>query len=165
MADHGKAGGHLPSSGRALTISGWLTGIYIIIELAIGLYTGSISVISDAFHTFSAVGGVLLAIIAARLARLPADSARTYKRATRLNVIRHLLSIVDCPRTRMSTRPAQIARWFLNLRTHNCLTAISLAEVNRGVASEKLRHPRSKPFRAALVGTPARVDPCPQLNS
>lgn len=78
MTGHGKAGGHLPSSGRALTISGWLTGIYFVIELAIGLYTGSIAVISDAFHTFSAVGGVLLAIVAARLARRPADSARTF---------------------------------------------------------------------------------------
>lgn len=78
MPNHGKSGGHLPSSGRALTISGWLTGIYFVIELAIGLYTGSISVISDAFHTFSAVGGVLLAIMAARLARRPADPARTF---------------------------------------------------------------------------------------
>ncbi len=78
MTNHGTTGGHLPSSGRALMISGWLTGIYFVIELAIGLYTGSIAVISDAFHTFSAVGGVLLAIVAARLARRPADPARTF---------------------------------------------------------------------------------------
>jgi hypothetical protein len=26
--------GHLPSSGRALTISGWLTGLYFVVELA-----------------------------------------------------------------------------------------------------------------------------------
>ena len=37
---------------RALKISAWLTGIYFLIELAIGLYSGSIAVISDAFHTF-----------------------------------------------------------------------------------------------------------------
>ncbi len=70
--------GHLPTSGRALVISGWLTGIYFVIELAIGLWTGSVAVISDAFHTFSAVGGVLVAIIAARLARRPADPQRTF---------------------------------------------------------------------------------------
>jgi cobalt-zinc-cadmium efflux system protein len=39
---------------RALKIAGWLTGVYFVIELGIGLYTGSIAVISDAFHTFSA---------------------------------------------------------------------------------------------------------------
>lgn len=65
-------------SGRALRISAWLTGIYFLIELAIGFWTGSIAVISDAFHTFSAVGGVVLAIVAARIARRPADETRTF---------------------------------------------------------------------------------------
>lgn len=79
---HGNGGrshaGHLPSSGAALAISAWLTGIYFVIELGIGLWTGSVAVISDAFHTFSAVGGVLVAIIAARLARRPADKDRSF---------------------------------------------------------------------------------------
>ena len=61
-----------------MTISAWLTGIYFIIEMGIGLWTGSIAVISDAFHTFSAVGGVLVAIAAAKLARRPADESRTF---------------------------------------------------------------------------------------
>src|SRR5699024_10154108 len=54
------------------------SGIYFVIELGIGLWTGSVAVISDAFHTFSAVGGVLVAIIAARLARRPADKDRSF---------------------------------------------------------------------------------------
>lgn len=70
--------GHMPSSGRGLAISAWLTGVYFIIELGIGLWTGSIAVISDAFHTFSAVGGVLVAIVAAKLARRPADEDRSF---------------------------------------------------------------------------------------
>ncbi|MCR9193857.1 MAG: cation diffusion facilitator family transporter [Hyphomonas sp.] len=74
---HGHAG-HLPSSGRALTVSAWLTGIYFVIELIVGLWTGSVAVISDAFHTFSAVGGVLVAIIAAQIALRPADMRRTF---------------------------------------------------------------------------------------
>ena len=70
--------GHMASSGQALTISAWLTGIYFIIELAIGLWTGSVSVISDAFHTFSAVGGVLVAIVAARVAKRTADEKMSF---------------------------------------------------------------------------------------
>lgn len=70
--------GHMPSSGRGMAISAWLTGIYFVIEMGIGLWTGSIAVISDAFHTFSAVGGVLVAILAARLARRPADEDRSF---------------------------------------------------------------------------------------
>lgn len=63
---------------RALTISGWLTGVYFAIELGIGIYTGSIAVISDAFHTFSAVGGVVLAFLAMRIARRPATKRKTF---------------------------------------------------------------------------------------
>lgn len=70
--------GHMPSSGRGMAISAWLTGVYFVIEMSIGLWTGSIAVISDAFHTFSAVGGVLVAIVAARLARRPADADRSF---------------------------------------------------------------------------------------
>lgn len=70
--------GHMPSHGRGMAIAAWLTGIYFIIEMGIGLWTGSIAVISDAFHTFSAVGGVLVAIVAARLARRPADEDRSF---------------------------------------------------------------------------------------
>jgi cobalt-zinc-cadmium efflux system protein len=70
--------GHGGANDRALKISGWLTGIYFLIELGIGLYSGSIAVISDAFHTFSAVGGVILAFVAARIARWPADLSRTF---------------------------------------------------------------------------------------
>lgn len=61
-----------------MAISAWLTGIYFFIEMGIGIWTGSIAVISDAFHTFSAVGGVLVAIVAARLARRPADEERSF---------------------------------------------------------------------------------------
>ena len=63
---------------RALTISGWLTGIYFVFELGIGIWTGSVAVLSDAFHTFSAVGGVLVALVAVRLAARPASRFQTF---------------------------------------------------------------------------------------
>lgn len=77
MASHAA---HVPPSGdrRALVISGWLTGIYFIVELGIGIWTGSIAVISDAFHTFSAVGGVLIALVAQRLSERPSSLVRTF---------------------------------------------------------------------------------------
>src|SRR3989337_4069598 len=80
MVDHSAHAMPRPagSNDRALKISAWLTGIYFLIELGIGLYSGSIAVVSDAFHTFSAVGGVVLAFVAARIARRPADLDRTF---------------------------------------------------------------------------------------
>lgn len=70
--------GHLPTGGWGLAISAWLTGIYFFVELGIGLWTGSVAVMSDAFHTFSAVGGVLVAIVARRLAERPADDSMSF---------------------------------------------------------------------------------------
>ena len=76
-------GGHMPmapgdQSARALLIAGWLTGIYFFVELGIGIWTGSVAVLSDAFHTFSAVGGVLVAIVAGRFATRPATQFQTF---------------------------------------------------------------------------------------
>lgn len=72
--------GHMPPTGdaRALAISGVLTGVYFVIELAIGLWTKSVAVTSDAFHTFSAVGGVLIALAAGRLGQRAANRFQTF---------------------------------------------------------------------------------------
>ena len=82
---------HTGANARALKISAWLTGVYFVVELGIGVYTGSIAVISDAFHTFSAVGGVVLAIIAARIALRPADRQRTFG-SSRAEIVGALLN-------------------------------------------------------------------------
>ena len=66
------------SNARALKISGLLTGVYFVFELAIGIWTGSVAVLSDSFHTFSAVGGVLIALVAGHYAARPATSEQTF---------------------------------------------------------------------------------------
>lgn len=79
MATNGHVG-HMPATGdrRALILSAWLTGIYFFVELGIGLWTGSVAVMSDAFHTFSAVGGVLIALVAQRLGEQNASPTQTF---------------------------------------------------------------------------------------
>lgn len=68
----------IDADSRVLKITGWLTGIYFIIELGLGFYSGSVAVISDAFHTFSAVGGILIALIANRIAMRKPESGHTF---------------------------------------------------------------------------------------
>lgn len=77
---HGAHAGHMPPSGdrKALTLSGLLTGVYFIVELGVGLWSGSVAVLSDAFHTFSAVGGILIALVAQRLSERPATPEYTF---------------------------------------------------------------------------------------
>jgi cobalt-zinc-cadmium efflux system protein len=73
------AGHKMPTGdSKALKITGWLTGIYFFIELAIGYWSGSVAVISDAFHTFSAVGGVLIALVATHYATKPASTTASF---------------------------------------------------------------------------------------
>src|SRR3546814_1829312 len=82
MQQGGGHAGHMPATGdrRALVISGWLTGLYFFVELGVGIWTRSVAVISDAFHTFSAVGGVLIALFAQRLCDRGATPAPTFAR-------------------------------------------------------------------------------------
>ncbi len=68
----------MEADAKALKIVGWLTGIYFLIELALGFYSGSVAVISDAFHTFSAVGGILIALVANRISMRPPESRHTF---------------------------------------------------------------------------------------
>ncbi len=68
----------MKADARALKITGWLTGVYFIIELFLGFYSGSVAVISDAFHTFSAVGGVLIALVANKIAMRPPGKSHTF---------------------------------------------------------------------------------------
>lgn len=76
---HGAGTFHgMEADARALKITGWLTGVYFIIELGLGIYSGSVAVLSDAFHTFSAVGGVLLALVANRISMRPSDKNHTF---------------------------------------------------------------------------------------
>ena len=76
----GGHGGHVPAGGdrRALVLTGLLTGAYFVVELAVGLWSDSVAVTSDAFHTFSAVGGVLIALVALRLSARPATRGHTF---------------------------------------------------------------------------------------
>ncbi|MCF6264155.1 MAG: cation diffusion facilitator family transporter [Xanthomonadales bacterium] len=75
----GHSGHGMPTGdARALKITGWLTGVYFIVELVIGYWSGSVAVISDAFHTFSAVGGVLIALAAGHYSSRPASQYASF---------------------------------------------------------------------------------------
>jgi len=68
----------MEADAKVLKITGWLTGVYFVIELILGFYSGSVAVISDAFHTFSAVGGILIAFIANKISRRVATKQATF---------------------------------------------------------------------------------------
>jgi len=80
---HGHAHGHDPgdrgaSTRRALWISLVLNGIFLVVEVALGLITGSLALLSDAAHMVGDVGALLLALGASQLALRAASPGRSY---------------------------------------------------------------------------------------
>ena len=77
--DHG-APGHVHGSGnqRAVGIAALLTGTFMVVEVVGGLISGSLALIADAGHMLTDFAALVLAWIAFRLARRPADWKRTY---------------------------------------------------------------------------------------
>ena len=55
-----------------------LTASYLVVEVAAGLWTGSLALLADAGHMFTDVAGLGLALFAIRFAARPASPARTY---------------------------------------------------------------------------------------
>lgn len=55
-----------------------LTASYLVVEVAAGVYTGSLALLADAGHMFTDVAGLGLALVAIRFAARPASPTRTY---------------------------------------------------------------------------------------
>jgi cobalt-zinc-cadmium efflux system protein len=65
-------------SSRRMSVALAINGVLLLAELVGGLLTGSLAVLADAGHLLSDVGSIVLALIAARLASLPASGQRTF---------------------------------------------------------------------------------------
>lgn len=72
--------GHEPlaSLDRAFLVGIGLNAAFVVAEFAVGLWSGSMGLLSDAGHNLSDVAGLLLALLAFRLARVPARPRYTY---------------------------------------------------------------------------------------
>ena len=63
---------------RTLWLALALTGGFMLVEAIAGWLTGSLALISDAAHMFTDSAALAVSLAAVRLARLPADSKRTF---------------------------------------------------------------------------------------
>ena len=66
------------STRRGLLWSFVLTALFFVVELVVGLAIGSVAVVADAAHNFSAAAGVGIALLATVLASKPATPQRTF---------------------------------------------------------------------------------------
>jgi len=82
--DHSHGHGHSHAPGvdgdnqRRVFLAMLLTGVFMVAEVAGGLISGSLALLADAGHMLTDTASLLLAWIAFRLGRKPADKARSY---------------------------------------------------------------------------------------
>lgn len=76
--DHGLHAGSLASLNRAFIAGIALNVAFVVVEFAVGLWSGSMGLLSDAGHNLSDVAGLLLAMLAFRLAQTHATPRYTY---------------------------------------------------------------------------------------
>jgi cobalt-zinc-cadmium efflux system protein len=76
---HG-AHAHAPGAGasRKLAIALGLTSAFFFVEVAAGLWTGSLALLSDAGHMLGDSGALVLALVAQRIARRPRTRVHTF---------------------------------------------------------------------------------------
>ncbi len=78
---HGHSHAHVArdaASARAIGIAALLTGGFMVVEVVGGLVSGSLALIADAGHMLTDFAALSMAWLAFRVARRPADAARTY---------------------------------------------------------------------------------------
>ena len=76
--DHGHA--HIdPQSGdRRVSIAIWANGLLTVAQIVGGILSGSLALIADALHNFSDMASLVIAFLARKIARRPADKRMTF---------------------------------------------------------------------------------------
>ena len=76
--DHSHA--HLdPESGdRRVSIAIWANALVTVAQIVGGIFAGSLALIADALHNFSDMASLVIAFVARKIARRPADSTMTF---------------------------------------------------------------------------------------
>jgi len=75
---HAPASGENPSLDRNLSFSIGLNALIVIVEVAGGLLSGSLALLSDALHNLSDVAALALALAARKLGRRPNSAKHPY---------------------------------------------------------------------------------------
>ncbi|MGI3212685.1 cation diffusion facilitator family transporter [Roseovarius tibetensis] len=76
--DHGHA--HIdPSSGdRRVSVAIWANALLTVAQIVGGILSGSLALIADALHNFSDMASLVIAFVARKIARRPADARMTF---------------------------------------------------------------------------------------
>ncbi|WP_145366061.1 cation diffusion facilitator family transporter [Stratiformator vulcanicus] len=99
--DHGHGHSHAHAHAKdqsdlRLIVAVAVNLVLVLAQLIGGLIAGSLSLIADALHNFNDAGSLVIALVARRIARRPADSKRTfgYRRAEMIGALINLVTLM-----------------------------------------------------------------------
>ena len=69
---------HVPDGSRRLWLAVGVNGLLTIVQIVGGVLSGSLSLIADALHNFSDAVSLIIALVARKIARRPADDTMTF---------------------------------------------------------------------------------------
>ncbi len=79
---HSHSHGHHHGAGakneQRLALTLGLTSLFVVVEIAAGIFSGSLALLSDAAHMFSDVAGLTIALLAMKIGKRPANARKTY---------------------------------------------------------------------------------------
>ena len=66
------------SNDKRVAVAIWANGILTLVQIAGGIFSGSLALIADALHNFSDMASLVIAFAARKVARRPADARMTF---------------------------------------------------------------------------------------
>jgi cobalt-zinc-cadmium efflux system protein len=150
---HGHGHGHGQSAKQALAFALGITTIFMVIEVLVGLWSGSLALLADAGHMFADSGSLVLAIVAQHFAGKPRTDRTTFG-FRRAEVLAAFVNGIGLAFVGLLIVEEAVQRWMAPVRIFGrpvFITAIGGLLVNLLVAWMLMRGQRNLNVRAALA--------------
>ncbi|HYQ04150.1 MAG TPA: cation diffusion facilitator family transporter [Polyangiaceae bacterium] len=153
---HGHGGhghGSASSPKRALSIALGITASFMVVEVAVGFWSGSLALLADAGHMLADAGALVLALVAQHFADQPRTEKSTFG-LRRAEVLAAFVNGITLAFVSLLIVKEAIERWITPLEIHGrpmLATAVTGLLVNLLVAFMLTRGQSNLNVRAALV--------------
>ena len=154
--DHGQGGhGHglEGSAQRALAAALAITTVFMVVEVVVGMWSGSLALLADAGHMLADAGALVLAIVAQHFASKPRTERTTYG-FRRAEVLAAFVNGIALAFVGLLMIKEAIERWLTPIDIHGrpmLVTALGGLLVNLLVAGMLMRGQSNLNIRAALA--------------
>jgi cobalt-zinc-cadmium efflux system protein len=152
-AGHGHGHGLEGSPQRALGLALGVTTIFMVVEVVVGLWSGSLALLADAGHMLADSGALVLAIVAQHFASKPRTDRTTYG-FRRAEVLAAFVNGIALAFVGLLIIKEAIERWMTPIDIHGrpmLATAVGGLVVNLLVALMLMRGQSNLNIRAALA--------------